>query len=377
MPEKAIKMLKKIFYIALVLFLAYGFGYSEQGRVKIILENGYYCTQLESGEKFQIVRQWEPQAPNKIVLSPDEKYVAYTTNNFLGFESQGRDVYYCKIDGSERTFLHKFAFVLDTLLWGTFGERDFIFVISMSCSPVDGGIQVIDVKSKDIIISCLGSGMKNINGSDCYQIFCYSEPVQKGRQKICLEELLDIEVFVSSNVLFHTGWGVSDIYISTQREPVLKLSDLPKLAKDLGKNFKDFLKNRYFHISETEIVFSAQYNIIAFIGAGEESLSLTGVYDLWEKKLLLFDYSDSLRYASPTWSPDGSLLALLKRSSFGEHIDFYKLRGEGKIDLIKTFEVMAEMPISGFRWSDDSETFYFSYFNLRNQKIEKAIALSK
>jgi hypothetical protein len=268
--------------------------------------------------------------------------------------------------------LHKFEYDAMSLLWDSVKERDFIFVALMDCHYVYGGIQIIDLKSKDIILTAIGDSLQKIERTDCYQIYCYGKPIEKGRQRICLEELLDIKTPDSSNVIFQTGWGVSDVYISTQREPVLKIGDLPKLAENLGKKFGEFVKNRYFHISD--VVFSAQYNTIAFIGAGGRSF---GFFDLGEKKLILFDYSDSLGYASPTWSPGGSRLALLKRSSSGEYIDFYELRGEGKIDLIKTYELIAEIPVSGFRWSDDSETFYFSYLGSNNQWVEKQIDLSR
>ncbi len=130
--------MNKINYLLLSLIFISGIAYPGESKVKIIQENGYYCTQLETGEKFQIVRQWEPQSPNTVVLSPDLKYVAYTTSNHLGFESEGRDVYYCKIDGSERTFLHKFGFAVDTLLWDSYAERNFIFVIFLGCEIIDG-----------------------------------------------------------------------------------------------------------------------------------------------------------------------------------------------------------------------------------------------
>ncbi len=68
----------KIYYILLFLLLTYGVVYSEQSNVKIVLENGYYYTQLENGERYQIVQQQEQWEYNKVILSPDENFVAYT-----------------------------------------------------------------------------------------------------------------------------------------------------------------------------------------------------------------------------------------------------------------------------------------------------------
>ncbi len=231
------------------------------------------------------------------------------------------------------------------------------------------------MESKDIILTVFGDRLYKKSDSDCYQVFCKYGAVPQGSERICSKELLTIDVADNSNIGFSTSWGDGDVYVSTQREPVLKLGDLPKLAMDLGKDFKGFLEDRYFHISA--IVFSVQYNTIAFIGSGEEELSFLGVFDLWEKKLLLFDYSDSLEYANLTWSPDGSRLALLKKSSSGNNIDFYELKGEGKIELVKTYELIAGIPVSIFRWSDDSETFYFSYLGSDDQWSEEQIDLSR
>ncbi len=361
----------RINHILLILFLTWGVTYSGEGKVKIVLENGYYCTQLESGEKFQIVRQWEPQSPNTIVLSPDEKYVAYTTSNYLGFESEGRDVYYCKVDGRERTFLHKFEISTDTLLWNSFRGKDFIFVILMDCYYISGGIQVIDLKSKNIIYAAIGDSLEKIQGTDCYQVYCYWKPVQQGRQKICLEELSTIKEPISSDVSFYTGWGVSDLYVSTEREPILKLADLPKLAEGLGKKFQDFAKDRYFYISQ--IAPSPHNNRIVLIGG--ESLSFLGVFDVISRVLLLFDYFDSLKFSNPIWSPNGSHLAILRANDSGKYINFYEFTEPEKIELIKTYKVITDRPISDFRWSSDSNKFYFSYPSANYQKVETEIDL--
>lgn len=125
----------KIRFALLFLLLTYGVGHSEQGKIKIVFCDDYYCTQMPTGEEYKIVKQVD-WAPNRLTLSPDEKYVAYTASNGLGFENEGRDVFFCKVDGSERIFLHKFESSMDTLIWASSGVRDFIFVASWDCSLV-------------------------------------------------------------------------------------------------------------------------------------------------------------------------------------------------------------------------------------------------
>jgi dipeptidyl aminopeptidase/acylaminoacyl peptidase len=363
----------RINYILLFLFLAYGVGYSEQGKVKIVLENGYYYTQLETGEKFEVVKQHEPWAFNKIVLSPDEQYVAYTTSNGLGFESEGRDIFYCKVDGSEKTFLHKFRICVDTLLWESSDERTFIFVIPKNCAVGSKAIAVIDVQTKNVILDFKGDSLLEIQGTDCYKVYYYGKPLETGRQKICLEELSTIKEPIISNASFFTSWIESDIYISTQREPVLRLRDLSKLAEDLGKNFEDFVGDEYFYVNS--IVPSLQHNHFVFIGEGR-SIWFFGVFDLKLKKLLLFDYAELIKFSNPTWSPDGRLLAFFKIEERDEYIDFYEIDEKGGIDKIESYKVTTDRPISDFRWSSDSKKFYYSYLFTDYQKVETEIDLT-
>lgn len=364
--------MSKIYYILLFLFLTYEAGFTEQGKVKIILENGYYYTQLETGEKYQIVAQ-QDWAPNKITLSPDENYVAYTASNGLGFENQGRDIFYCKVDGSERTFLHKFEYDAGSLLWNSTKDRDFIFVSLIDCHYVYGGIQVIDLKSKDIILTAIGDSLQKIEGKDCYRIYCYGLPVEKGRQKICLEELSAMNAPDSSNTSYSTDWTLSDICVSTQREPILRMRDLPTLSEGLGKDFKKFIGDRFFRISG--IMPSPERSRIVFTGDAGDNRWFFGLFDLSSRKLLLFDFSDNFVFSSAVWSPDGSHVAILRASGPEKYIDFYEFTGPEKMELIKAYKVETDRPLSDFRWSDDSKKFYYSYLFSNYQKVQVEVDL--
>ena len=362
----------KIYYILLFLLLTCGAVYSEQSNVKIVLEDGYYYTQLENGEKYQIVKQQEPWAINKIVISPDQEFVAYTAANGLGFECEGRDVFYCRIDGSEKTFLHRFQNCVNTLLWQSLDRKSFIFVIPKNCETYPVEVQVIDFQSKQVIFSFVGDSLGEIRGTDCNKVYYQGKPPLMGRKIVCLRDLLYIKEPDSINVGFFTSWSTGDIYVSTQTDPVLKLSDLPELSRPLGKKFGEFLKGRYFYIP---FIFSTPLNNrIVFIGDAE-TLGLFGVFDLNEKKLLSLDYSDDQKFLNANWSPDGSRFAVIRMSNWQKYIDFYEVDEKGEVDLIKTYRVPTDQPLSDFRWSDDSKKFYYSNLFSNYQKVQVEVDL--
>ncbi|MDP3025119.1 MAG: hypothetical protein Q8O10_06255 [candidate division Zixibacteria bacterium] len=365
----------KLNFIILFLFtfLISGIAYSEQGKVRIILENGYYYTQLENGSKFAIVKQ-NVKADNKWALSPDEQYVAYTISNHLGSKNEGQDVFCCKLDGDEKIFLHRFEFGIDTLLWDSMGGRDFIFVTSRDCDSVGTG--VIDLKSKEIILTFPGNVLKKVDDLGCYHIYCNNTLVQQGRQEICLQDLTTISEPVGPKMSPFTRWAADDIYVTPQGESVLKLGDLPKLAENLNKQFADFSKNTYFYVSR--VTPAPQKDRIFFIGQGEKYFSFFGVFDVESRKLLLLDCCKGAIYPDAMWSPTGSRLALLRRGFFNQYIDFYEFNDENKPILLKMFNLgqLTVVGISG--WSEDSTKLYVLYIDvIDNKKKEKTIELFK
>jgi hypothetical protein len=358
--------MSKISYLILSLILISGIAHSEQGRVKIVPCDGHYCTQLESGEDYKIVKQVD-WALNKLTLSPNEEYVAYTTSNGLGFENEGRDVYYCKIDGSKRTFLHKFDFSVDTLLWVYFEDRDFIFVISWDCYQENGGIQVLDLAFKNLILTFQGNELKKIEGTNCYQVYCLDKPVQKERERICLEDLSTIKEPDTLNLRFFAGWSSGDIYISTERDPLIKFGDPTTSPNQDELSLRSLLWSGRCPVSK--IIPDIENNRIVFYGE-RDNFGFYGAFDLENKKLLLFNLSDSLKFSDPVWSPNGGRLALLRKNNWETYVDFYEVDEKGEMYQIKTYRVTTDRPISDFRWSDDSKKFYYFYPSANYQKVQ-------
>ncbi|MCJ7458091.1 MAG: hypothetical protein MUP17_03765 [candidate division Zixibacteria bacterium] len=360
----------KINYIITFLLLSCSLGYSEQNKVKIVSCDDYYCTQLATGEQHKIVKQVD-WGLNKLTLSPDEKYVAYTTSNWLGFENEGRDVFYCKVDGSERMFLHKFQICVHTLLWESSDSRSYIFVVPKNCG-IGGQIQVIDWQSKNVVFTCAGDSLGEIPGTDCYEVYYNGNPPWAARQRICLHDLEAIKKPDSLNMRFFIGWGNWDIYISTQRDQILRFNELAKSTREQEQSLRNVMFREQF--AHSKIISDAKDNVIVFF-SNDKTSGFFGVVDTENKKLLLFDKSNSLRFSAPTWSPDGKRLAVLRTSDWDRYFDFYEIDDKGEMNLIKTYRVETDRALSDFRWSDDSKKFYYSYLFSNYQKVQVEVEL--
>lgn len=355
----------KISYMFFFLFLACVTGYAEQGKVKIVSCDDYYCTQMPTGEEYKIVKQVD-WGSNKVTLSPDEKYVAYTTSNWLGFENDGRDVFYCKVDGSERIFLHKFQICVHTLLWESFDGRGYIFVVPKNCGIGPAEIQVIDCQSKNVVFTCAGDSLGEIPGTDCYQVYYNGKPSEAEKQKICLRDLQAIKEPDSLNLRFFIGWGNWDVYISTQRDQILRFDELSKSTREQDQALRSVMWNEPFALSK--IIPNQKNNSIVFFG-NDKTSGFFGVVDTENKKLLLFDKTDSAKFSNASWSPDGAHFAVIRLSTWQEYIDFYRINDKGKVDLIRTKSMTGNGQLSDFKWSSDSKTFYFSYLLSNSQKV--------
>jgi hypothetical protein len=359
---KAHGQLSKIFCMILFLFLSYGIGFSEQGKVKIVFCDDYYCTQMPTGEEYKIVKQVD-WAANKVTLSPDDKYVAYTTSNGLGFENEGRDVFYCMVDGSERTFLHKFQTRMDTLIWISSEGTDFICAASWDCAL---GIGVIDLKSKALILKFRGNRLQKIQGTDCYQVYCQDKPVEQDRQKICLEELETIKEPDSFNVRFLQGWSNWDVYVSTQRDQVLTFNEVSKSTREQDKALMGIMWSEPF--AHSKIIPNQKNDRIVFF-ANDSTSGFFGVVDIQNKKLLSFDKTDSSKFSNATWSPDGANLAIVRMSNSQTYIDFYKVNQREKVNLIRTKSLPGDGQVIDFKWPSHSNTIYFSYVSPGSRRV--------
>lgn len=131
---------------------------------EIVLENDMYYVIHPDGKKVSIVSSRSPGGPFvEVIFSPDSDYVAYTADNGTGWEGQGRDLYYCEIDGSERTLVLSTSAGIGRLNWVKTQEKQYIVFLQHAGGMEDmGHVRVYDLDKHHIVFDTLGLGLIRI-----------------------------------------------------------------------------------------------------------------------------------------------------------------------------------------------------------------------
>ncbi len=136
------KILRKfrILLFLLAVFLLTNADLWSKGK-EILLENRVYYVIHPNGEKVNIVSSQALGGPQiEIIFSPDSSYVAYTAYNGTGFEGQGRDLHYCRTDGSEGTVVLSTSAGIHDLNWLKTGEKQYIVFVEWESGGQDMGL---------------------------------------------------------------------------------------------------------------------------------------------------------------------------------------------------------------------------------------------
>ncbi|KPK75184.1 MAG: hypothetical protein AMJ89_04670 [candidate division Zixibacteria bacterium SM23_73] len=340
---------------------------AESETPEIILENGFYYVVQPNGEKVAIVKEHEPWAPNKAELSPDRQYVVYTTANGLAFECEGRDLFYCKTDGTERTFLHKFDAHVDDWIWVTKDNRNFLIVINKG-SMSGPGIWVLDFDKKKLLLRFYGHAVERIEGTDCYKLI----GIRKER-KICPDELLRISHEETSKPQVFTDWSATQVYLSTERAPILGYKEIlgafaaayQVLPTDQRILYREILEG----LASGNVFFGAEApstkkNVFTFWVN-----SMPGSFNLQKRKVDFLDIGGELSLKA-FWSPLGRYLAVLKTESPGiKKLIILGMIGYGVWENVLTKEFSADAIISNLEWSQEDETKI--YYSLKEGTVLK------
>lgn len=340
---------------------------AESNKPEIILENGLYYVIQPNGEKVAIIGEQEPYAFNTAKLSPDGKYVVYTTANGLGFESEGRDLFYCKTDGTESTFLHKFETHIDDWIWITKGKRKFLIVIGKECMT-GSGIWVLDFNKKQLLLSFPGDSVEKIRNNECYKII-------EGRKgsEICIDQLIHIKAQDIPEPQVFINWMGDLVYLSTEKDPIFGSDEVLKCFESvydlLSMQERSSYKEIHYRLSEhiasfAEEPISLAKNKITFSISG-----MHGQFDLRRRKVQVLDIGGDLSL-KVFCSLNGRHMAILKtESTQDKKLIILNKAKEGAWKNVLTKEFSADVSISNIEWSKQDETQI--YYSLKQGTVTK------
>lgn len=340
---------------------------AESDTAKIISEDGYFYVVRPDGKKVTIVKEHEPWAMNKAKLSPDRQYVVYTTANGLAFECEGRDLFYCKTDGTQRTFLHKFPAYVEDWIWLTKDTRSFLIVINRG-SMSGPGIWVLDFDKRQLLMSFRGDSVEVIPDTDCYRLVKI-----RTEREICADELVRILEEETPQPEVFVNWMGDLVYLSIERDPLFGSKEVLEyfalvfnalsspertLYQDLRNEVTDGVA-----LFANEATFLAG-NMIAFSMEG-----LQGEFDLQTRRVQFLDLGGDLSLKA-FWSPQNRYVAILKtESSVTQNMVILRKTPQESWKSILTKEFSINASISNLEWSKEDETKI--YYSLKEGEVLK------
>jgi len=223
--------------------------------LKIVKEKRTFYVLFPDSSKVKIVKDQGCGARDVAVLSPDSKYVFYTDCTGIGFESSGKDLFYCKPDGTERTFLHKTYGSVSNIAWVNRDRHLYLLFYELYAGEVEGFVDVYDFENRRMILRIEARGLQRIGDTECFEIEkeLKRPPVHS---TICLDSLLALSNPDEYELRVYHGYGFPNVlYLSIRREPFLNpdvyWDQIPEYAEiyygGLGQCFPSRWKRRTVH----------------------------------------------------------------------------------------------------------------------------------
>lgn len=204
-----------------IIFILFAISTVKSQDLKIVKENRRYYVLSPDGKKVEIVKEHEGGADNVAIFSPDSKYVFYTTVNWLGFESSGKDLFYCRPNGTARTFLHKIYGYANNVSWISRDGHNYIIFLEAHAGAGEGFVDILDFDNRKMILRIKARGLERIENSECFMVKEHPGELHAG-SKICLDSLLALSDPEKYNVGIYQGYVFPNfLYLSTRREAFL------------------------------------------------------------------------------------------------------------------------------------------------------------
>jgi hypothetical protein len=298
-------MIKWKFYIMIMLGMVLLDIYpAKAGGLKLIDENGRFQVVFPDGRKAFIIGEYPGGSNNTAVLSPDSKYVFYTDATGIGFESSGKDMFYCKPDGTERTFLHKINGGASKVQWIRKKLHNYLLFLEVLAEAGEASIDLFDFDNRKMLLKIEGWVLEPTKRADCF-VIGKEEGKPREWSTIWLDSLLSMSNPDKYNVQIYEGYGFhNELYLSTRKEPFLNPDyywmDVPRYNNSeyggIGMSSPSRYKNR--------TVFCSNMDSRSWIG-------------VLNNKTNLFQFSDSMTTGEYkynfAWSYKDDLLGFVKR----------------------------------------------------------------
>lgn len=353
--------------VFVLLFPAVGHSVTNPEAPEIILEEGYFYSVQPEGQKVVIVKEHEPWAMNKAKLSPDGKYILYTTANGLGFECEGRDLFYCMNDGTERTFLHKLPAYVDDWFWVAENDRNFLIVLNRG-SMSGPGIWVLDFEKKNLLLSFFGDSVERISDAECYKL----AGIRK-EKVICPDDLIRLSEQAMPEPKIFVNWMGDLVYLSSQREPVFGYNEVLKCFAPVYDMLSAQERTPYREIrkkfTHRTAFFAREATSLAENKISFSISGMSGRFDLKKRKVEFLDIGGTLSL-KVFCSPEGRHMVILKTEPAAvQKLVILRKTGEDSWKNMLTKEFSLDASIFNLEWSKQDETRI--YYSVKEGDISK------
>lgn len=331
--------------------------------LKIVQEDFTFYVQFPDSSKVKIVKDQGCGSREIAVLSPDDKYVFYTLCTGIGVESSGKDMFFCKPDGSERTFLHKIEGNADKVHWIRRNGQYYLLFLEELGESGYVYIDFFDFDQRKMLLKIEGEVLEPSKRSDCFLIGKESwKP--KDWTEICFDSLLAMSNPDKYNVQVYEGWGYhNELYLSTRKEPFLNPDyywmDVPRYNDSeyggIGISYPSHQKSRTVYCSNVD------------------SKSWIGVLN---NKTNLFQFSDSMTTGEYkynfAWSYKDDLLGFVKKNPDNyQEIVILEFLGDSSYTIRDQVKFKEERDVELIGWSILKGGFEYMIGEKELLKIQK------
>jgi len=321
--------------------------------IKIVVENWKFYVLFPDGKKVEIVEQHAGGADNAAILSPDNKYVFYTDWADIGFESSGKELFYCKPDGTERTFLRKLGGSVSNTQWTKKDDHNYIMFYEGFAEIGGGIVDLFDFDNRKLIARIKGYGFKRIEDSECFTPIDEIGRLKEG-SRVCLDTLIASSEPNKYNVeIYRSNYRPDLFYLSCRREPFFGKELIWYDGKD------DEMIEKWYggigHYSPSNDNKRTAYWI------NKKSNSWVGVLN---KNTNSFQFMDSLATGkfgdNFVWSNYGNFLGFVRRYP-GSHQEIVVLEflGDSSYVVKESMRLDEEQEIELIGWSTRKNGFYY------------------